>query len=155
MKCDVKQFSNSARSAILARHQLGVMMPKRITIHVVPRSEGWAVRKEGNLGDLALHTTQREAIDRAREIARSKEGKLIIHRKDGRVRSRHRYNSDPLPPKSVPEVLFHPSVTEKAKKAIIAAVEIAMKKSGRRASQHVLPHGARVRGEGKKPNRHP
>ena len=127
-------------------------MSKRITVHVAPRRDGWAVRKEDNIRDTSSHRTQREAIDAGRELARSKAGKLIIHRKDGRVRNRYRYNSDPLPPKSVPEVLFHPSVTEKAKRAIIAAVEIAMKKSGRRASPHVLPHlKAGVRGEGKSP----
>ena len=125
-------------------------MPKRTTLHVVRRSDGWAVRKEGNSRAVSTHTTQREAIDAAREVALSKHGELIIHRKDGRIRDRDSYSSDPLPPKSPGKVLFHPAVNEKAKKAIQAAVRIALKKSGRHTSQHVLPHakGWVIRGEG-------
>jgi hypothetical protein len=78
-----------------------------------------------------MHGTQREAISVAREVARNKQGQLIIHRKDGRIRARERYNSDPLPQKAVREVLFPLGLSEKAKRAIQAAVAIASKKSGR------------------------
>jgi len=124
-------------------------MPKRITLHVFRIREGWVVHKEGNIREVSTHTTQREAIDAARKVARSKHGQLIVHRRDGRVGHRYRYNSDPLPPRSAPKALFHPSLDDEARKAIQAAVDMVVRK--RRASQHVVPHGKgrAVRSEGK------
>lgn len=126
-------------------------MSKRTTLHVVPRSEGWAVRKEGSSRALSTHSTQREAIDAAREVARSKHGELIIHRRDGRIADRDSYNCDPLPPRSAREVLFHHSLDEDARRAVQAAVDMVVQKSERGASQHVVPHekGWAVRSEGK------
>src|SRR5689334_9436971 len=116
-------------------------MPKRTTLHVVLRNEGWVVRKEGSSRAVSTHNTQREAIDAAREVARSKHGELIIHRRDGRVADRYRYNSDPLPPKSARKVLFHHSLDDNARRAIQATVDAIVRKSERGASQHVVPHG--------------
>ena len=126
-------------------------MSRRTTLHVVPRSEGWAVRKEGSSRAVSTHNTQREAIDAARKVARSKHGELIIHRKDGRIADRDSYNSDPLPPKSARKVLFHQSLDNDARRAVQAAVNMVARKSERGASQHVVPHGKgwAVRSEGK------
>ena len=126
-------------------------MSKRTTLHVVPRSEGWAVRKDGSSRAVSTHNTQREAIEAAREVARSKHGELIIHRRDGRVADRDSYNSDPLPPKSAGKVLFHESLDDDSKRAVQEAVDMVVRKSDRGASQHVIPHGKgwAVRSEGK------
>jgi hypothetical protein len=75
-------------------------------IHVIPRSEGWAVRSEGRDRITSSHNTQNDAIDAARNIARSKRGEVVIHGRDGRIRERDSYRSDPLPPKSERKVLF-------------------------------------------------
>ena len=37
--------------------------------HVVPHQGDWAVKGEGNERATSVHTTQEEAIERAREIA--------------------------------------------------------------------------------------
>ena len=126
-------------------------MSKRTTLHVVPRSEGWAVRKEGSSRAVSTHNTQREAIDAAREVARLKHGELIIHRRDGRIADRASYNSDPLPPKSARKVLFHQSLDDDAKRAVQVSVDMIVRKSERRASQHLVSHGKGwdVRTEGK------
>lgn len=116
-------------------------MSKQKTLHVVLRNAGWVVRKEDKIRAISTHSTQREAIDVARKIARSNHGALIIHRKDGRVWKRHRYNSDPLPAKSTPEVLFPYGLTDKKKEAIRAAVRLAMTKTARRSSRQVERRG--------------
>jgi len=103
-------------------------MSKRTTLHVVLRNEGWVVRKEGGIRAVSTHNTQREAIDAAREVARSKHGELIIHRRDGRIADRYRYNSDPLPPKSARKVLFHHSLDDNARRAIQATVDAIVRR---------------------------
>lgn len=67
--------------------------------HVVPHEDGWAIRGENNERATSVHGTQAEAIDRAREIARNQEAELLIHGRDGRIRERDSYGSDPFPPK--------------------------------------------------------
>ncbi len=67
--------------------------------HVVPHANGWAVRGENNERVTSVHDTQAQAIERAREIARNQESELLIHGRDGRIRDRDSYGSDPYPPK--------------------------------------------------------
>ena len=67
---------------------------------VSPRGNGkWAVHGEGNSRDTAVYGTQREAIERARQIAISKGGEVIVQRPDGRIRSKDSYGNDPCPPR--------------------------------------------------------
>jgi uncharacterized protein YdaT len=68
--------------------------------HVVRRDDGdWAVRGEGNSRDTSHHPTQGEAVDAARDIARSQHSEVVIHRPDGRIRDRDSYGNDPFPPR--------------------------------------------------------
>ena len=62
--------------------------------HVIKRDNGWAVRGEGNDEDTTVTTTQKEAIERATEIARNNSSEVIIHGRDGRIRDRRSYNKD-------------------------------------------------------------
>jgi uncharacterized protein YdaT len=66
--------------------------------HVVPRKNGWAVKGEGNQRATSLHNTQQEAINAAREIARTKHSELVTHRPNGRIRNKDSYGNDPFPP---------------------------------------------------------
>lgn len=67
--------------------------------HVVKRPDGsWAVRGEGNQKDTSRHDTQRDAQERAREIAINQKSDVIIHRPDGKIRDRDSYGNDPYPP---------------------------------------------------------
>ena len=45
-------------------------MTKRRNQHVVPRDGGWAVKPEGGQRASSIYGTQREAIDRGREVSR-------------------------------------------------------------------------------------
>lgn len=66
--------------------------------HVVPNGDGWGVRGEGNERLTSRHSTQRDAIDAAREIAVRNGSEVVIHRPDGRIRDRDSYGNDPFPP---------------------------------------------------------
>lgn len=67
--------------------------------HVVPHDDGWAVKPEGADRASSVHTTQAEAIERAREIARNQGVELFIHGRDGRIRERDSFGNDPFPPR--------------------------------------------------------
>ncbi|NKC11721.1 MAG: DUF2188 domain-containing protein [Gammaproteobacteria bacterium] len=56
--------------------------------HVVPHADGWAVKPVGGERATSVHRTQKEAIDRGREIARNQGSELLVH------------GNDPFPPKS-------------------------------------------------------
>lgn len=67
--------------------------------HVVPRDGEWAVVKPGADRASSVHDTQREAIERAREIAQDTHGEVVIHGRDGKIRDKDSYGPDPNPPK--------------------------------------------------------
>ncbi len=67
--------------------------------HVVPNGGRWSVRKAGASRASGTFATQREAIERAKDIARTQHTELYIHGRDGRIRERTSYGSDPYPPK--------------------------------------------------------
>ncbi|MDI6854332.1 MAG: DUF2188 domain-containing protein [Deltaproteobacteria bacterium] len=67
--------------------------------HVVPKGNKWAVKREGAKRADSLHDTQKEAADRAKELAKKNHGESVIHRPDGRIRDKDSYGPDPYPPK--------------------------------------------------------
>lgn len=67
--------------------------------HIVPSGDKWSVRKAGASRASGTYATQREAIERGKEIARTQRTELYIHGRDGRIRERNSYGSDPHPPK--------------------------------------------------------
>lgn len=100
-------------------------MAKRKNVHVVPRSDGWVIRKEGNSRATSVHKTQRDAVEAARELARAQSTELVIHGRDGRIRNRDSYTSDPTPVREPRQVLFpdaSASTSDKAIKDAVAAV---------------------------------
>lgn len=67
--------------------------------HVVPSADGWSVKKAGASRASSKHATQQEAVTAATQIARNQKTELYIHGRDGRIRERNSYGSDPHPPK--------------------------------------------------------
>ena len=59
--------------------------------HVVPHEEGWAIKGAGNEKYTAIFDNQKDAIERARDIAQNYGSTLIIHRKDGSIRDSMSY----------------------------------------------------------------
>lgn len=67
--------------------------------HVVPHGRGWAVKGEGNGRATRVAKTQKEAIAHGRSIAKNQGSELVIHGKDGRIRDKDSFGSDPCPPR--------------------------------------------------------
>jgi len=67
--------------------------------HVVRRGDDWAVLGAGNSRDTARFDTQREAIVRAKVIARNQGSEVLIHGRNNLIRERHSYGNDPFPPR--------------------------------------------------------
>ena len=69
------------------------------SVHVVPHAAGWAGRTAGATRVGFVASTQAEAVARARETARRTGAELVVHRRDGTIREKNSYGSDPHPPK--------------------------------------------------------
>lgn len=67
--------------------------------HVVPAGGRWVVRKAGSAKSTKTFDTQKQAITRAREIAKNQKTELYIHGRDGKIRKRDSSGRDPHPPK--------------------------------------------------------
>jgi len=55
-------------------------------VHVVPQGDSWAVKSAGASRAARVTSTQREAIQTARQIAINKRAELIVHHPDGTIR---------------------------------------------------------------------
>lgn len=67
-------------------------------IHVVKRGNNWAATQEKAQRASGIFPTQREAINRAREIAKNNGQEVVIHGVDGKVREKNSYGNDDCPP---------------------------------------------------------
>ncbi|EGR10373.1 DUF2188 domain-containing protein [Vibrio cholerae] len=74
-------------------------MSTRKNQHVVKHPDGWAVKGAGNNKATKVTKTQKEAIERAEEIARNQRTDTKIHGHDGKIRAGNSYGNDPHPPK--------------------------------------------------------
>ena len=70
-------------------------MAKKKPVHVTPRDDGWSVMREGNKRASSVHPTQLEAEKEGKEAARKDQTEFFLHNKQGKVRKRHSYGSDP------------------------------------------------------------
>lgn len=66
--------------------------------HGVPHENGWGVKGQGNFQESSVHRTQADAFQQARGLAQKRGGEVVIHRRDGQIRERNTYGSDPYPP---------------------------------------------------------
>ncbi len=74
-------------------------MKKSDNQHVVPHSDGWAVKGAGNEKATAVFDTQEDAIVRAKQIAKNKNADTKIHGRDGKIRAGSSYGNDLCPAK--------------------------------------------------------
>lgn len=68
-------------------------------LHVVRCDEDWKLKQDNALRSSGVFGTQREAIDRGRQIARNQHEELTVHATDGKIRAKWSYGNDPYPPK--------------------------------------------------------
>lgn len=68
--------------------------------HVTPHPDGgWQVKGAGNKKATIRTSTQKEAFEIARNIAKNQGSEVLIHGKDGKIREKNSYGNDPYPPK--------------------------------------------------------
>jgi hypothetical protein len=74
-------------------------MAKRHDVHVsrVPGGGRWKVSQHGQV--LSTHNKQGNAITSGRSEAKHDKVDLVVHGRDGRIRSKDSYGNDPLPPR--------------------------------------------------------
>jgi len=53
------------------------------SVHIVPSSDGWSVRREGAVRSTVVKATEDEAIKAARELKSTE--RIIIHNRDGTI----------------------------------------------------------------------
>jgi hypothetical protein len=76
-------------------------MAKGKNVHVTHNKaeKTWNVKEEGVSRPRSSHDTQRDAIDAARDRARTNRSELVIHNRDNQIREKDSYGNDPNPPK--------------------------------------------------------
>lgn len=67
--------------------------------HVVPSASGWAVRKSGAERASRVFSTKEKAVEYGRELSKSEQTELYIHKSNGMIQNRNSYGNDPHPPK--------------------------------------------------------
>ena len=72
----------------------------RRSYHVTKNSSGgWNVKGAGSKRASSTHNTQKAAQKAATKLAKGQtKGQIVIHGRDGRIRTEHTYGSDPYPP---------------------------------------------------------
>jgi len=66
----------------------------KLKVHVVPKGNDWAVKKEGNTKASAITDTKKEAIEKAIPLAKREKSEVIIHGKDGKIQDRDSYGNE-------------------------------------------------------------
>lgn len=72
----------------------------RKSYHVSKSSSGgWKVKGAGAKRTSSTHRTQKAAQKAATKLAKGQaKGQVVIHGRDGKIRTEHTYGSDPHPP---------------------------------------------------------
>ena len=72
-------------------------VPRRSNVHVSKDGSAWKVTRAGSR--ISSHRTQATAIQAGKRTARQGAVDLVIHGRDGRIRSKDSYGRDPHPPR--------------------------------------------------------
>lgn len=68
--------------------------------HVLPGEDGWRVKRIGDSKESSFGT-QSEAVSHAEKVAYNHKSEIIIHGRDGLIRDRRPFNSNPSPPREM------------------------------------------------------
>lgn len=69
-------------------------LEKARQLHVVPHRGRWAVKRDGSQEATEVVSTQREAIQVAKRIARGQGTDVVIHGRDGKIRHTDGHSND-------------------------------------------------------------
>lgn len=68
-------------------------------VHVVKNGDEWSVKTENSQKAYRNVSTQQEAIEIGKNVAKNNGSELIIHGRDGKIREKNSYGNDNYPPK--------------------------------------------------------
>ncbi|MCD8450342.1 DUF2188 domain-containing protein [Tenacibaculum dicentrarchi] len=68
-------------------------------VHVTPKGKNWAVKTAKSEKSYRVVTTQKQAIEIGKNVAKNNKSELLIHGKNGQIREKNSYGSDNFPPK--------------------------------------------------------
>jgi hypothetical protein len=70
-------------------------------VHIVKSKNGedWSVKTENSERAFRNVSTQKEAIEIGKSVAKNNGAELLIHGKDGRIRDKNSFGNDNYPPK--------------------------------------------------------
>lgn len=74
-------------------------MPDDNVYDVSPSENGWGVERRGAQRASGRFDTKKEAVERGRELANERQGRLVIRKQDGTIQEERTYRKDPYPPK--------------------------------------------------------
>lgn len=74
-------------------------MSRKHNFWATPHGSRWAVKQEGSNHVASVHPTQSAAWSETRRRARGAGGEALLQGKDGKIRTRNTYGSDPYPPR--------------------------------------------------------
>jgi uncharacterized protein YdaT len=74
-------------------------MANRKTHHVVPSTQGWAVKKGGADRASRIFANKIDAVNYARQVSQNQHSELVVHGMDGKIQSADSHGGDPCPPK--------------------------------------------------------
>lgn len=91
--------ARNERSEVVIHGRDGKIRDKD-SYHVVTRSDGkWSVKRTGDVRASIVFNDKKKAISFGRSMAKNMRGEIIIHDRDGHVRSADSYGCDPYPPR--------------------------------------------------------
>ena len=67
----------------------------RDDVHVIPQDDRWGILEERENDAQSTHTTQDEAWQRGKELARERHTEALLHGADGQIRERNTHGEDP------------------------------------------------------------
>ena len=67
----------------------------RLSHHILPHGEGWAVKKGGATRASRVFETKKEAVDYGREVSRRQRSELVLHDREGSIRGSDSHGNDP------------------------------------------------------------
>jgi hypothetical protein len=94
-------LTNNSTSAILLaiwpRREVREVPDKNV-YNVSPGKDGWGVERRGAQRASGRFDTKQEAVQRGRELADARGGRLVIRKQDGTIQEERTYRKDPYPP---------------------------------------------------------
>lgn len=76
----------------ILRKALKLTENEPLVYHLVPKGEGWSVRREGSDLDISIHPNKKSALNAARGVAQAHEpSRLVVHRTDGTIQTSYSY----------------------------------------------------------------